>query len=116
MKRQDLNKDYIIQNGLIEDLTISNERGAITITVLIDYGDGGHQGFGGYCLFNGSSKDYTGLFINECLKCGDVEEWKNLKGKAVRVVRENGKFQALIKGIGHITKDYFFIPEISFKL
>lgn len=107
-----------IKNAIIESVSLDNgDRGLLTAWIHLDYGDGGHQGFGGYALYlpkdyqNHTLLSHAGHFIFRCMEIADVSSWDKIKGKSVRVHIEDGR----IKGIGHITKKDWFYPESEFK-
>jgi hypothetical protein len=112
-----------IQNAIIESATITTEeRGLLTSYVFLDYGDGGHQGFGGFVLhlpeqFKHHSKEsgYAGHFIFRVMEIAGVSRWENLKGKTVRVKLNKEGLGGRIMGIGHIVKDDWFMPDEDFK-
>lgn len=121
MKEKDLPEGCVLQNAIIDSVDINDgDRGLLTAYLHLDYG-GSFQGFGGYALYLPDSYDHhelnsvAGHFIFRCMQIGGVYNWDKLKGKTVRAVREDDKFQASIIGIGHIVKDDFFLPSIDFK-
>lgn len=108
-----------IRNAIIESVTLDmGDRGLLTAYLHLDYGNGGHQGFGGFVLylpkgFSHHQKDsgFAGHFIFRCMQIAGVESWDKLKGKTVRVKATQGRVEA----IGHIVKEDWFCPEIEFK-
>jgi len=108
-----------IRNATVERISLDDgDRGLLTAYLYLDYGDAGHQGFGGYSLY--LPKDYkyapitgnfAGHFIYRCMQICEVNSWDKIKGKTLRAVIENG----LIVGIGHITKDDWFYPKKDFE-
>lgn len=105
-----------VRNATIEDVGLSNsDHGLLSSFVTLDYGDGGHQGFGGYTLYNPKFKNthgnYTGHWIWRVMEVAGVTEWDRIKGKNVRAKIEKG----LVVAIGHITKDIWFNPVEEFK-
>lgn len=107
-----------IKNAIISSVSLSNaDYGLLTAYLHLDYGDGRHQGFGGYALYlpnsftnSSDNKNCAGHFIFRCLQIGDVEEWSKLPGKAIRVKSSQSK----IVEIGHVVKDDWFNPETDF--
>lgn len=102
------------RNAIIEDVRITIERGILlSCYVYLNYGDGGHQGFGGYTLYldkvcdNHELESLAGNFLWNIMKVADVECLKDMKGKTVRVKADWDK----VYGIGHIVKDLWFFPS-----
>lgn len=109
----------IIKNAVIESVSIDDgERGLLTAWLNLNYG-GTAQGFGGYALYLPNSYSHhkmlshAGHFIYRCMRIGDVSNWTDLKGKAIRVKidSEGGKIIA----IGHIINEDWFNPSEDFK-
>ena len=105
-----------IKNAIIESAKLTGaDHGMLSGWLTLDYG-GSAQGFGGYALYLPKSyshhelKSVAGHFIWRCMEIADVSEWSKLPGKAIRVRIDDG----LIKGIGHIVKDDWFIPSLDF--
>lgn len=105
------------KNAVIESAKFFVDRG-LTATLMMDYGDGGHQGFGNYMLYapkdwsaHGKCFDACGHFIYRCLEVAGAEDWAKLPGRTVRVRADLGRIYA----IGHIVKDDWFDPEAEFK-
>jgi len=104
----------MIKNAIIEKATISNDdHGLLTAWIMLDYGDGGHQGFGGFALYlpensYRKSGDCTGKFIFRCLQIAGVTNWEKLNGRTIRVDCEP---LGEIKAIGHIVKEDWFCPK-----
>lgn len=106
-----------IKNAIIEKTTITIEdHGSLTIWLQLDYGDCGHQGFGGYALYLPKSfKHYkmesvTGHFMFRCMEIAGVEKWSDMQGKTIRVKATHNGVQA----IGHIIKNDWFDPKADF--
>lgn len=97
-----------IINAKIDSTWLGYEdHGILSAMIIVDYGDGGHQGFGGYSL----GGDAMSIFVENTLKVVGVESWEELKDKYVRVKTSEHK----IFEIGNITKETWFNPEKSFK-
>ena len=106
-----------IKNTVIEDIKITNDdHGLLSAWLYLDYGDCGHQGFGGYALYLPKSfkhhnlLSHAGHWIFRVMEIAEVSEWSQLKGKTIRVKSERSK----IHEIGHIVKDDWFNPEKDF--
>jgi len=106
------------KNALIDGARITrDDHGLLTAYLYLDYGDSGHQGFGGYSLYLPKSfkhhniESCAGHFLWRCMEIADVEDWDQIKGKTVRVKAEHSK----IHEIGHIVKDDWFNPAEDFK-
>lgn len=106
-----------IKNAVIESATIdTGDRGFLQSWIMLSYGDGGSQGFGGYVLYLPKSwthhqlLSHAGHWIFRCMEVAGAEQWDKMKGKTVRVQLENGR----ILGIGHIVKDDWFFPAKDF--
>lgn len=116
----------IVCNAVIESASLTIERGFIlTGWVHLDYGDGTHQGFGGYVLGGvGDAKaaqhqDQPNLcaeWFAGVMSAAGVDDFAALPGKSVRVLRSKGGFGGDVIGIGHIVKDQrWFYPKEAFK-
>lgn len=87
----------------IEATTLGwEDHGIFTCFLHLDYGDGGHQGAGGYALdeWNEAAKHRIGTaygmeFIVRLMQACGVTEWSKLVGRTVFAVIEDG----LIRGI-----------------
>lgn len=115
--------NYEVVNAIIESASVTLDRGCfLSSWLMLDYG-GSHQGFGGYVLGGtpdaaaGRHAEQTNLaaaWLVGCLRAGDVEDFKALVGKSIRVRRKPGWGGDII-GIGHITKDdRWFFPKETF--
>lgn len=111
-----------IKNAIITKAEISiKDHNILGAYLILDFGDnalpGDSCGFGGYALYLPKSFDHhsiespAGHFIFRCLEIAGVESWKDLIGKAVRVVVEGGKITA----VGHVVKNDWFCPKEDFK-
>lgn len=80
----------------------TENRGVLSISVVLEFGIG-QQSFGDYALGWG---ERMLVWTREMLAVGAVSKWEDLPGQHVRVRRDEG----MIVGLGHITKDIWFIP------
>ena len=111
-----------IKNAVIESMSITNEEhGLLSAWIHLDYGDCGHQGFGGYALYlpkdfthATNQKNYAGHFIFRCMEVAGVTEWSKMIGKTIRV-RLGSEWNSTIEAIGHIVKDDWFDPKKDFE-
>jgi hypothetical protein len=102
------------KNAKIEGVSLEIEdHGILTAWLQLDFGDGGHQAFGGYGLYypRDQSKSLAGKFIYRTLEVLGVRNWDNLQGMIVRVKRNDG----LVVSVGHPIKDEWFTPSVEFK-
>jgi hypothetical protein len=103
------------RNAIIESAKILLERGFLTAEIRVIYGDLSSQGFGGFVLGQSMKNKHAtyctigGHFLMRVIEIGDVSEWDDLQGKAIRVSIKDG----IIVGIGHIIKDDWFFPRIA---
>lgn len=113
-----------IKNAIIASTSLdTGDRGLLTGWLFLDYGDGGHQGFGGHALYlpkdyehHTIKGDYAGHFIFRCMQIAGVESWDKIKGKSIRVKFDgDGGFSSKIIAIGHIVKEDWFSPDTDFK-
>ena len=90
------------KNAIITSASIRIDRGSfLCVYVYLKY-NSGQQGFGGNVLYKeGSNQDLTGFYIDRILSIAGVEDFKDLKGKTVRVKATNDKVIA----VGHIVND-----------
>lgn len=110
-----------IRNAVIESAVItSDDHGLLSAWLHLDYGDHGHQGFGGYALYLPKSfthhtlESVAGHFIWRCMEVAGVTEWSRLTGRTIRVRRTEEGFGGMIEAIGHIVKDDWFAPKADF--
>jgi hypothetical protein len=106
-----------IQNAIIEyaDLMIE-DHGFLSSFIGVVF-EGSGQGFGGYALYSPAGykshelKSPAGHFFYRCMEIAGVTNWKDMKGKAIRIYGTWNRIEA----IGHIVNDDWFIPSIDFK-
>jgi hypothetical protein len=110
-----------IENGEIESADIVFSRGFILDCWLFLKFDGTGQGFGGYvlggspfdtnakCAEHHNQKNLAADFIGGCLAVAGVEKFSQLKGKVIRVEREDD-FGPIV-AIGHAYKDIWYRPK-----
>lgn len=95
-----------IKNALIEKADINGSGTTLTYWIGLDYGDGGHQSFGGY----GLGGDFGCKAISRVMQIVGVQSWKDMVGKPVRAKIVNG----FIDSLGHFLKDeWFSLEELS---
>lgn len=105
-------KNAIIKKAIID----SADRGFLTASLTLDYGNSG-QGFGGFALYlppsfsNHKLESLAGHFIFRCMQIADVGQWDRLVGKTIRVRGSHTDIEA----IGHIINDDWFAPRVDFK-
>lgn len=94
------------------------DHGILSFMLYLDYGSGGCQGAGGYCLDDYCKhKDKrigtaSGLnLIMRIMKIVGVEKWEDLKGKHIRAKAEHCRVHA----IGNLLKDDWLDFEQFFK-
>jgi len=114
-----------IKNAIIESVSLTNDdHGCLSMWLHLDYGDGTHQGFGGYALYLPKSFTHhnilstAGHFIFRCMEIADVVDYEKMKGKSIRVKSDKSigmGFGGKIIAIGHIVKDDWFNPSEDFK-
>lgn len=91
-----------IENGTITGADIFVEdHGCLTFSLDIEF-DGSRQAYGGYSLDN----DKGGPWIHKLLDALKVNAWSQLKGRTIRVRRDNTG--GLIRAVGHAVKDSWF--------
>ena len=102
-----------IKNAVIRSakLTIA-EHGYLSVWIDLDYG-GLCQSFGGHTLYLPSPfnhheiNSFAGHFIYRCLQIAGVSEFKDLRGKTIRVRATDKDVYA----IGHIVNNDWFDPN-----
>lgn len=107
-----------IYNAKINSTSLEFEdHGCLCLNLYLVH-EGGHQMFGGYNLMSKFQKefkrdggDHAGWYIKRVFDICEVDNYKDLIGKAIRVKIEDG----LIKAIGNIINDDWFEPRIDFK-
>lgn len=115
-----------IQNAVITSADITTaDHGLLDAWLMLDYGNSG-QGFGGYCLYQPFSEyrekshpgsfenqwNYAGHYLWRVMEIAEVQHWKDLVGKTIRVRIEQG----VIKAVGHIVKEDWFCPSEDFQI
>ena len=117
-ERDDRRSEFKVVNAIIESAELQcgdAGHGSLTSWIYVSYG-GSSQGFGGYALYLPKSfrhhemKSQAGHWIYRVMEIADVEDWKKVSGKAIRVIRDG----VYIRAIAHIVKDDVFCPEIGF--
>lgn len=101
-----------IRNAIIESAALKiEEHGILSAMIMLDYEDSGHQGFGGWCLYNKlEGPNVAGHLVVRTLKIAGVNDWAELPGKTIRARIEGG----FIRAIGNIVKDDWFFPDDDF--
>lgn len=102
-----------IKNAKIDGTMLGwEDHGILSFSIGLDYGNGGHQGAGGYCL-DTPEKDEKDRFVRRVgtaagmemlarvMRVVGVEKWESLVGEHVRVKSNYSKVFA----IGHLLKD-----------
>lgn len=100
--------DIETKNAVITGASLGIERGMLTSFVYVEFDEGSQQGFGGFDLTQFNSASH---FIRRVLEIASVEEWRNLKGRAVRIKAEP---YGIIIALGHFLKDEWFVPSEEF--
>ena len=102
-----------IKNATISSVSLGfGDRGFLDCWLMLDYGDCGAQGFGGFTLYlpkgwtHHDTNSPAGHHLYRCMEVAGVTEWKDMVGRTIRVRVENG----LIAAIGHITKNDWYEP------
>jgi hypothetical protein len=96
-----------------------SERGIMNFWIMLDYGDGCHQGLGGYALDSYDKEKgkraqtkLTGELVFNILNVLELDSWEDLNGKYIRAIMEGANdFSAQVVGVAHIIKD----QEFNFK-
>lgn len=89
-------------NAKIQYTTLGLDDHGFALAIGLDFGTGGHQGFG---AFNPGER--TQEYITDILAVAAAEHWERLQGKFLRARIEDG----LIIAIGHILNDVWFEPR-----
>ena len=117
MSRNSLNTPANVANAIIREANIEiHEFGFLTTSLVVEYGDGTHQNFGGSILaLPGDHPHFrphtvAGHYIRRVMKTVGVKRWQDLVGRPVRVVT-NGC--STIIAIGNIVKDEWFNPGVE---
>src|SRR5690348_11001969 len=116
-------KTETIKNAIIVSAELtSSGHGLLSGWIHLDYGDGGHQGFGGNALYlpkdfrhHKSQLNFAGHWIFRVMQIAGVEQWDKLKGKTIRVKSDKDGLSGTVIAIGHIVKDDWFDPSEEFK-
>jgi len=115
-----------IVNARIQSAEIGYDREVfLSVWLILDYGGGSCQGFGGYILGgdpyhdmvannHAGQSNIAGEFIAQCLSIGGAEKFNQLPGKVIRV-RRGGGWNGKIEAIGHAIEDKWFEPESRLK-
>lgn len=105
-----------IRNAKVRSVSIEIEdHNILTAWLHLDYGSGGVQGFGGYCLDHvkdGARQPSLSLwlFVTRVLEVFGVYGWEDLAGKSCRVVADHAKAHK----IGHFMENRWFDPTAEF--
>lgn len=90
-------------NAIIDKASIEIEdHGILTLSITMKYGGGQIQGFGNYDV-----RTNLGWWMERVFATLEVNSFDKLKGKTVRVRRED----RMISAIGHIIEDKWFCPK-----
>jgi hypothetical protein len=91
-----------------------DDRGALSVRIVFDYGDSSQEiSYSVYTIKNGASgENYAGYFMYQILAVIGVSAWEQLTGRAVRVMRDDGRVEA----IGHIIADAWLNPGVALRL
>lgn len=106
-----------IKNAVIKSVSLgTDDHGFLTVWLQLEYDIGG-QAFGGYALYlpkifdHHEIKSFAGHFICRVMEIASVINWRDIKGKTIRVKCEPSK----VFEIGHIIKDDWFNPSEDFR-
>lgn len=102
-----------ITNAIISGFDIRIECGCLTAWMTLRYKDNRVQGFGGWCLQNSTGLEGpAGYYIMKILQVCNVEDIKDLVGKAIRVKYvDKDAFNRKVYAIGNIIDDDWFDPK-----
>jgi len=102
------------KNAIVEGFEVFIEdHGILTAYLYLDYGEGSHQGFGGYALQSPAhpgALNAAGIFIRRVLEICEVDRVSECAGKTVRA---RASFSG-VEAIGHVVKDDWFCPKEEF--
>lgn len=107
-----------IRNARIESTKLGIEvYGILTASLYLDYGDSGHQMFGGHRSLSGKidikrprTASFCGRYLEKILTVVGVDNWEDLVGKYIRV-KKDGSLSSPIIAIGNIVKEEWFNPD-----
>jgi len=111
-----------IKNAIIKSTQLTKgDHNLLSAWLMLDYGGSG-QGFGGHVLYlprgfkhHIAQKNFAGHFIFRVMDIVNVDEWKDLIGKTIRVQLSGDGLNASIEAIGNIIEDKWFNPKIEFE-
>ena len=103
-----------IKNARIESTMLGYEdHGILTCFLYLDYGGGGHQGFGGYAFDDYREEvrervpvAFGAQFISSILKTVGATSWEKLPGQHLRVDATHDR----VYRIGHLLREEWFDP------
>lgn len=110
---------FEIKNALVESATITNaDHGVLNARLMLSYGGGMKQGFGGFRLYQPLDKDdnqsvsfdSAGHFLWRSLEIAGVSQWDRVAGRPLRVMIAG----SLVRAIGHFLEDDWFCPQVDF--
>lgn len=119
---ENMNKSEVVNAKIDGTMLGYEDHGILSFSIGLDYGNGGHQGAGGYCL-DTPVKDEKGKFLGRVgtaagmemvarlMRVVGVSKWEDLKGQHVRVKADHSKVYA----IGHLLKNDWLDFEAFWK-